>query len=772
MPPIDRGFANLPPEFTNFVGRRHELTDVRRLLASSRLVTLTGRGGVGKTRLALRVATNVRRAFGDGVWLVELDRLQDPELLAETVTVALGLREPFEGPPMTVLEHYLASRQLLLVMDNCEHLVDAVAKLVATLLRSCPELRVLATSREPLSTYGEVTLPVPSLPLPDEQLPASPQELFRIEAVALFVDRATAVAPGFALTRDNQAAVAEICRRLDGLPLAIELAAARLRVLRPQEIADRLKDRFRLLDKGPRGAPTRQQTLLSCIEWSYDLCSTQEQLLWTRLAVFAGGFDLDAAESITAGEDLVADVVLEVVASLVDKSIVIREGDAKLARYRLLDTIREFGRVKLQETGEFSALRRRHRDWYAQLVERADTEWVGPRQVDWLTLLDREQPNIRAALEFALSERADARTALRMAATLYSYWIARGPLSEGRRWLDQALACPVEISSDRVRALYACSMLAGHQGDFPVESARADEGGDVARKLGDPSMSALINLANGYLAHWNGDLARGPVLLGAALDVFRADNNLRGLLEALFALSLMSIQHDPKRALACQREMLAITEPRNEVWFRSLALWSLGLTTWLQGEARQAVDLVRGSLRLKRSIGDLLGIAWCLEALAWIAASENDHDPQHAATLLGSAKNLMEAIGTSPSIGQFTLPYHGECERRTRLELGGEAFDAALQDGRDLGLPAALAYALGESVRTTPEPAAIEAILTPREREVAELIAQGSSNKDIARHLVISQRTAEAHVEHILVKFGFTSRAQIAARVVEGNELG
>jgi predicted ATPase/DNA-binding CsgD family transcriptional regulator len=771
MASTDRGIANLPPELTSFVGRRHEVTDVRRLLASSRLVTLTGPGGMGKTRLALRVAANVRRAFGDGVWLVELDRLQDPGLLAQTVTAALGLREPFEGPPMTVLEQHLAPRQLLLVLDNCEHLVEAVAKMVGTLMRSCPELRVLATSRESLGIYGEVTFPVPSLPVPDEQLPPSPQETARFEAVALFVDRATAVTPGFALTRDNHAAVAEICRRVEGLPLAIELAAARLRVLTAQEIADRLRDQFRLLDSGSRGVPARHQTLLSCIEWSYDLCSTLEQLLWTRLAVFAGTFELDAAEAIGGGEDLTADDLLAVLGSLVDKSIVIRQQDPAIARYRLLDTIREFGREKLRTTGEFDALRRRHRDWYAELVERADADWIGPRQVDWLIRLDHEQPNIRAALEYTLNTPSDGATALRMAPTLYTYWLARGGLSEGRHWLRQALDRPAGSPPDRVRALYAESMLAGHQSDLRAESIRVDEGDELARQLGDPSLIALTTLAAGYRAFWNGDLDRGPVLLEEVLDVFRAESDLPRLLEALFALSMMSLQRgDTQRALASLGEMLDITVARDEIWFRSLAEWSLGLTTWLQGDSREAVRLVRGSLRLKRSIDDLLGTAWCLEALAWIATSE--HDFQRAATLLGSAQELWDAIGTSPSTGQPVLRYHEECETSTRQELGEQAFEAALQEGRDLDLPAALAYALGESVRATPAPAAIEAMLTPREREVAQLIAQGASNKDIAAHLVISQRTAETHVENILVKLGVTSRSQVAAWVSERDELG
>ncbi|MFD9670005.1 ATP-binding protein [Rhodococcus sp. NPDC059968] len=378
MAPAGRGkVGNLPLELTVFVGRRRELTETKRLLSVARLVTLTGVGGVGKTRLALRVAANVRRAFDGGVWLVELGELHDAELLADTVVAAFGLREQSSNPSLELLAEHIADRRMLLVLDNCEHLVGAAAMLAERLLRQCPELRILATSREPLGIGGEAVMRVPPLTLPTSDRPASLHDWAGSDAITLFAARAEAAAPGFALSEASRVTITRICQHLDGLPLAIELAAALVRVLSPQQILDRLADRFRVLTHGCRGAPSRHQTLQLSIDWSYDLCEPEEQRLWARLSVFAGGFELDAAESLCAGF-LAREEVLDMVARLVEKSILIREDAGAAARYRLLESLREYGWQKLQETGEDAALRRRHRDWYQQLVLGAEAEWIGP----------------------------------------------------------------------------------------------------------------------------------------------------------------------------------------------------------------------------------------------------------------------------------------------------------------------------------------------------------------------------------------------------------
>jgi predicted ATPase/DNA-binding CsgD family transcriptional regulator len=777
MSPTATGKAgNLPLELTSFVDRRREVTEAKRLLSASRLVILTGVGGIGKSRLALRVAAQVRRAFDDGAWLVELGELQDPALVAHTVAATLGLREqaalgpgePSARSPITLLTEYLAARQVLLVLDNCEHLVEPAAKLVDALLRTCPGLRVLATSRERLGVGGEITLPVPPLSVPDPQQPNTLRGLPQVAAVALFVERAVAVVPEFRLTADNQVAVAQICRRVEGLPLAIELAAARLRVLAPAEILHRLSDRFRLLGSGPRGAPARQRTLRACIEWSYGLCMCAEQLLWARLTVFVGDFELAAAEGVCAGDNLASEDVLDLMTSLVNKSILIRQNGGTV-RYRMLDTLREYGQNKLRESGQDTALRRRHRDWYAALVARAEAEWISARQVDWFARLEREYPNLRAALEFCLTEPGEAGAGLQIATSLYPYWFGRGLLSEGRYWLDHALALQSLPCVDRARALYAACMLAGQQNDIATASALVDEGQQIAEQLGDASTRALFTLAHGWLAWYRGDLSRSVALLDAVLDVFRAGNNLPRLLDTLFVLTISSgVRGDTARALACHEEVLAVTEPRGEVWYRSLSLWGLGVAAWQQGQLRRATGLVRESLRLKRLIDDLVGTAWCLEALAWIAADEPD--PRRATTLLGAAHALWHTTGTSPAAARHHLGYHDECEQRTRRALSERAFQNVFQRGMDLSLADAIAYALNEKQQAAPSPTGAATTLTRREQQVAELVAQGLTNKQIAARLVIAQRTAESHVENILAKLGLTTRTHLATWITERPE--
>jgi non-specific serine/threonine protein kinase len=614
-------------------------------------------------------------------------------------------------------------------------------------------------------------LPVLPLSVPDPRRPPSLRVLAESEAVALFVERARAAAHEFCLTEGNQVAVAEICRRVEGLPLAVELAAARVRALSPAEILHRLSDRFRLLSAGPRSAPARQQTLRACIEWSHELCTYAERLCWARLAVFAGGFDLDAAEGVCAGGELAGEDVLDLVSSLVDKSILLREEGDSIVRYRMLDTIREYGQDELRESGVETAVRRRHRDWYAELMGRADAEWIGPRQVAWLARLQRELPNLRAALEFCLTEPREAGAALPIATSLRLYWFARGLISEGREWLDRALAQQPQPTAERARALYAASMLAGQQNDFPAASAFVAEGYQVTERLGDAATRALFTLASGYLAGYRGDLHRSVALLDAVLDTFRADHNVPQLLETLFALAMASGGlGDATRALACHEEMLAITEPRGEVWHRSLSLWAYGLVERLQGHLQRAAELVRESLRLKRPLDDLLGFAWCLEALAWIAVGEQD--PRCAATLLGAAEELWRAIGWFPVGGRHRLVgYHDECEQRARRALGEQAFQTAFQHGVGLSLADAIGYALNEKPEPARPPAtAKKTALTRREQEVAELVAEGLTNRQIAARLVISQRTAETHVENSLAKLGFTTRTQLATWVTAQRE--
>src|SRR5215510_3547170 len=458
--------GNLPAELTSFVGRRGELAEVRRLLAGSRLVTLTGVGGVGKTRLALRAAAGLARAFPGGEWLVRLDQLRDEALVAQAVAGALGLQDRGGYAPAAALADYLAGRRLLLVLDNCEHLVDAVAELADLLLRAVAGLRVLATSRESLTIDGESVLPVPPLPVPPPGRRLTAAELTRFPAVGLFAERAAQVVPGFAVTEANAAAVAGICRRVDGLPLAIELAAARLPVLSAEQIDARLGDRLGLLTGGSRTQPARQQTLRASIEWSYELCSRAERLLWARLSVFADGFELDAAERICADDRLAAGQVLDLLAALAGKSILTAEHSEGVARYRLPETLREYGHERLQESGEETALRRRHRDWHEQLARQAETDWLSPRLAEWVARLLREHANVQAAQDFCQAEPGEAEAGLRIAlhVWLLYYWSA-GHVSEGRYRLSQVLARAHEPTVWRARGLLLAGYLAAVGGD-------------------------------------------------------------------------------------------------------------------------------------------------------------------------------------------------------------------------------------------------------------------------------------------------------------------
>ena len=771
MAPGARVTGNMPAELTSFVGRRGELAEVRRLLAGSRLVTLTGVGGVGKTRLALRAAAGLRRAFRDGVWLVRLDQLRDEALVAQAVAGALGLQDRAGYAPAAALAEYLAGRQLLLVLDNCEHLVDAVAKLADLLLRAAAGLRVLATSREALTIDGEMVLAVPPLPVPEAGQPLTAAELGVIPAARLFAERAAQVVPGFALTEANAAAVAGICARLEGLPLAIELAAARLPVLSAEQIDERLGDRLGLLTRGGRTRPARQQTLRASIEWSYELCSPAERLLWARLSVFAGGCELDAAEGICADHRLAADDVLELLAGLAGKSVLVAEHREGMARYWLPEPLREYGQERLQESGEYSALRRRHRDWHEQLARQTDTDWLSPQMTEWAARLHREHANVQAAQDFCQAEPGEVEAGLRIALHIwpYYYWGA-GHVSEGRYRLGQALAQAGEPTIWRARGLLLAGLLAAIGGDRGAAQPLLEQGSGLADQLDDPVTQAFAASAAGIACLFAGDLPRAIASCEDGLAVLPAaavHARQRAILLIVLAMAA-GLAGDEERVVACHRELDALTEAGGEFsrhTYSAWPLWALGVAAWRRGALDRATGLQQQSLRLRVRRNDRMGTTFCVEALAWIAASRQQHE--RAAVLLGTATGLWQSMGTTPDGNQPMAGHHRDCERQARQALGEAAFQAAYHRG--LGLPTAdaVAYALQQPPEKPEKPSAptlsAGAPLTPRELQVARLIAGGRSNKEIAAELVISQRTAENHVEHILAKLGFTSRAQVAA---------
>ncbi|WP_345347772.1 protein kinase domain-containing protein [Rhodococcus olei] len=766
-----RGLGTLPPELTSFVDRRTELAEVKSLLSSARLVTLTGIGGVGKTRLALRAAATARRGFADGVWFVELADLSDPSLLIDAVAAGLGLRDDPARPLYDVAVEFLSARHSLVVLDNCEQLVVAAANLVEAWLRDCPNLRILITTREPLDIAGEAIVQVLPLTVPAPVHQPSPRGLARYDAVTLFLDRATAVVPGLDLSEADKSTVARICAWLDGLPLAIELAAARMRTLSPAQILERLDDRFTLLTRSSRTAPTRQKTLRWCIDWSYELCTEDEQLLWARLSVFAGGFELDAAEQLCGG-DLAADDPLDVLSSLVDKSIVTRDESNGIVRFRMLDSIRDYGWQKLREFGADQHMRRRHRDWYQQLALAAEAEWISERQLYWTARLEREQPNLRDALECSLSEGTGqaADAALRAAAALHMFWTFRGLSGEGRRWIDRILNHPAQQSiSDRVRALQVGGVMTAVQNDVPAAAVLVEEGRRLAAREPTPMNRALVDYADGVVALYRGEPAQASSLFEPAVEAF--SSNRQGFLHvaALSGLAMVrELVGDTQRAIECYRELISITEACGESLFRASALWGMASVVWKNGERGEAIRLVENSLRVNQQIRSPLVAALNLEVLSWIAGA--DGDAERAAVLMGAAAELQRSMGNPATILPQPHHLHNECVRTTRSALGPRRFETALRKGRAMEMDEAVAYALNAQPADTPPTSGPGGSLTKRERQVADLVAQGLTNKQIAAKLVISQRTAEGHVEHILAKLGFTSRAQVAAWVAEAGE--
>lgn len=743
--------GNLPAELTSFVGRRRELADVRALLSRTRLLTLTGMGGVGKTRLARRIAGDVHRAFSGGAWQVELADLAEPALLVPTIAASLGLREQNRRWTITTLQAELKDRQLFVLLDNCEHLIDACAVVVNALLSVCPDLRVLATSREPLGISGEQVVPV--------------RALSSDESMSLFMDRATAAVPDFVLS-DHRAAVARLCILLEGVPLAIELAALRLRALSPEQVLEQLERRA-LPNAASRTAPQRQQSLHALVDWSYRLCTEREQLLWRVLSVFVGGFELDAAEAVCAGSDLDA---VELIIGLVEKSVLLREEQAGRVRLRMPEIIRSYGLDRLGETGEEMSVRRQHRDWYVALTARAYQEWIGPDQFGWFSRMRLEHANLRVALDFSLADPGGAVHIVDMVVSLLHYWIAFGLLSDGRHWLHGALGQIQENDLLRMRALRAEITLAALQGDHLAAAALLGESRALAQGAGDAQELAWVVWAEGIAALQQEDLATAADAVEQSRRLFQTAGDIHGLVTALGVLvTVAAASAEPSRALDRANEYFSVAEALGDQWTTSWVLWAVGLAHWRLDDMDKSGDLVIRSLNLRRPFEDLLGSALAIELLAWVTSRKGR--PERAARLMGAARRDLTTVGSSLAAFPYLLEDHQRCEAALRTRLGDKAFEAAVDRGALLETNETIALAAGTESARTPDgegtASAAASPLTPREREIAELVTQGMSNKEIAASLVISQRTAEGHVEHILVKLGFTARSQIAGWVTE-----
>ena len=767
---------NLPAPLTSFVGRETEVLNVKRTLSMTRLLTLTGAGGSGKTRLALEVARDLVGSYPDGVWLAELAPLADPTLLPRVVAAALGVREHPDLPLTQTLCNHLGSRRTLLVLDNCEHLIDAAARLVKDLLCACPNLRVLASSREPLVISGETVWPVPTLSLPDPEAEISVEALMGAEAVQLFVDRARSRLPDFELTPENARSVATICRDLDGLPLAIELSTARMGALAVEQVAERLEDSLKLLTGGDRTVAPRHQTLRATLEWSYELLSEPERSLFGRLSVFAGGWTLEAAEAVGAGEGIEEGEVLDLLSRLVSKSMVVVESaEGSALRYGMLQPVRQYGQERLGATGEADLVRRRHAWWYFELAKEVEPWLRGARQEVWLEHLEREYSNLRAALGWAL-ERGETELALWFGGALAEFWYLSGHLSEGRRWLEAALASSTDSppSPARAKALARAGWIAWEQGDYGRSVVHSQESLALSRELEDETgaVAALSNL--GWAALLGNDLGRAAALAEEALTLGRTLGDTGGVARALLILGLAAVARgDHDRALALHEESLELAREAEDGLAMALSVGMGALASLGRGDERRARALCEEGLALCLQPRVMNVTAFHLHASAALASWQGR--AARSARLWGAAGSVREAIGAT--LSPVELGVYGHYIDAARMRLEEAAWEEAWEEGKAMRVEEAVEYALAESEerrrgrtpRRSPTPnepptsGRPEDVLTRRELEVAALAGGGLTNRQIAEELSISEHTAATHLRRILKKLGFRSRAQLCA---------
>lgn len=764
-----RRAGNLPEETSRLIGRRAESAEVRGLLGSSRLVTLTGPGGVGKTRLALEVARRARVGFTDGVWVTALDELTQPDLLPAVVLAVMGSAGR-SGTRVDDLVEFLGDRRVLLVLDNCEHMAHECASLAAELLGRCPHVSVLATSQTPLGVRGESRFAVPPLSLPEPgQYPKPSVAATVYEAVALFVDRAESASPGTGVRLADEEKVIDLCRQLDGLPLAIELAAAGTRHFPIDVLLRQVQERLQVPTSGSRAAPERQRSLRASLDHSYEFCSTSARELWGSMSVFRGGADFDAVEQVCRSEGLPQDQLHAALAELVDRSVVTFDG----IRYRMLETIRRYGLLVLGDAAQ--SVRLAHRDHYLELAISLEEGWFGPEQPALIERVASEQANLRAALEFCLESPEEVGAGLRLASALWAHWVSRGLPGEGRRWLDRLLAADQLSGPERVGALWVNAVVTAVDGDVSRSLALAQEGCDLALRFEDRPGLAHAVMARGFAEVVAGQIDDGISDLQEAVTLQRQlSEPSPHLATALGELgSALCHAQNPAHAAPILEEARALSEAGDEQLLLSWALTHLGLAALLDGRPHDAAIVLRDALARKRSIQDHLGMNVAVELLSWAALDQGDAD--RAAQLLGASEAMPEPLVPHLVNYQRMLGWHSEYVARARERVGPAAFESSFEIGRRMSPDEAVSYALVEqdpTVRDVTDPLA-RWPLTPREREVALLVAQGRTNRQIAAQLVIAHRTADTHVENILKKLGFTSRTQVATlfeRVDDGRD--
>ena len=771
---------NLPAQRTSFVGREREMLEVKRTLAMTRLLTLSGAGGSGKTRLALEVARELLGAYPDGVLMVELAPLIEEALVPQAVAKAVNAPEQSGRPLTESLVDALREKRLLLVLDNCEHLIDAVAQLADALLSSCPDLRVMATSREVLGVEGELVWRVDPLSVPEADLAAhralpAAGELARYEAVRLFVERARLRSPHFELTEENAGAVARICRRLEGMPLAVELAAARVGALAVAQIAQRVEDSLKLL-RGGRAAAPRQRTLHATLEWSFNLLSAGERVLLRRLSVFAGGWTLEAAEeTVGTGEDVAEEEVIELISKLVEKSLVVTEVRAgEVVRYRLLEPVRQYAGERLEASGEAEAFRRRHAEFYLALAQEAAPELIGANQRAWAERLEADHDNMRSALSWSLERESE--TALRLAGALALFWQMRCRFVEGSAWLEAALRQGGRAdAATRAKLSSEAGTFAFYRADFDQAIVLHGEALDLYREVGDDSGVAFALLCLGAQYLEKGDFESAAPYLEEALAVSRKIGDKQRTASTLHNLGEVERQRgDYERAKTLGMEALALAREIGDKWRVARVVGWVGLTAvWSGHEYDLAEGLLEEALALNRELGSWAYGALCLESLAGVAEARGQ--AARAARLWGAAEGLRTDIGAPLPLDTRRL--YESSVAATRNQLGESEWESAFADGMAMPAEEAVGYALSDEVApAAPErpPAGGEREEAPttdplsaREREVAALVGRGMSNRQIAQELFLSERTIEHHVSKILRKLELASRTEIAAWATE-----
>ncbi|MEO6458033.1 MAG: LuxR C-terminal-related transcriptional regulator [Chloroflexia bacterium] len=778
-------FSNIPLQLTSFVGRKREIEEVKRLLSTTRLLTLTGAGGSGKTRLSIQVASELINEYPDGVWFVELAALDDPSLIPQSLASALFISEQPKGTLLSQVTTYLNPLKLLLVLDNCEHLAGACSILVDGLLRACHDLTILTTTRQPLGLDYEITWRVPPLSVPapgDEQFHGNASQY---EAIQLFVERARLKQTDFTLTPGNLTDVAKLCSRLDGLPLAIELAAARVNVLSVNQILRKMEQPFRLLKNSSPMAPPRQQTLQAAIDWSFQLLTPSEQLLFRVLGIFAGSFSLEAAIAICGGE-IDEYEVMDLVASLVDKSLLVVDEQSAEPRYRLLETIRDYSRDKLALSGEMPHAQRRFFKWYRDLAEQAEPELQASSQLVWLDLLEAELDNIRATIRLA-SELGDVETAGRTTAALWWFWCLRGYISEGRGWNEHVAALPWDEEHRAVRAklLLSTGIVATIGGDMHAARAYLEESISLQDSHTKARITAYSKGNLSFVLRLLGDPSGESLMEESLVQIRRAGDQWALAMQLNSEAEIALLRRNYKLALTSAQEGLQAAEEVGDRWLIADSLRILGRVSFQERDYKKAAHYYTGSLRLAWTLGRTPSTALGLAAMASFAADQEQ--PVRAARLFGAAQTLLDARGAA-----FQPQDQQEIDRHiesARAELDSAAWEAAWAEGQDMQLEQLVQYALEQednkpSIPTsTPDngevlimpaiplatPNNLPDGLTEREVEVLRLVTSGQTVRQVAEQLCLSAWTVQAHIRSIYSKIGVTSRSAATRYVVAHN---